>query len=182
MPSWPHVPSLSFHPTPTVSSPPDFAGLLHPAIDPGVRRVSILTCGRAEARPRDWCEALLIGACPSKRFPRPQRVACHHAPCLLAVGTPVVSCILANALDPPTPSTSRLCSTNEAVANAPPLPVECCSLLPWASRLGVCPAPPVAVGATGNCVGEPFGTPLQGLLLHPSRQARWANSRRCRRC
>lgn len=41
MPSRALVPSLSFHPTPTVYSTHGFAGLLHPADDPGVRRVSI---------------------------------------------------------------------------------------------------------------------------------------------
>jgi len=77
------------------------------------------------------------------------------------------------------PSISRSSSTGEAGANAPPLPVECCPLLPWASRFGVCPARPVARGATGiRC-----STRLQqGLSPSPEGQAPWANSHRRRWC
>lgn len=67
MPSDPHVPSLSFHPTPTVFSSRCSAGLLHPAADHGVRRVLVARaqhecCAR---RSRD----LPYGASPSKPCP-----------------------------------------------------------------------------------------------------------------
>jgi len=71
VPSSALVPSLSFHPTPTVYSSRGFAGLLHPAADHWVRRVSIHACttqGRTR-RSRD----LPSGACPSKLFPRKQQ-------------------------------------------------------------------------------------------------------------
>jgi hypothetical protein len=41
VPSRALVPSLSFHPTPTVYSTHSFVGLLHPTANPGVRRVLI---------------------------------------------------------------------------------------------------------------------------------------------
>jgi len=64
-------------------------------------------------------------------------------------------------------STSGLCSTCEAAANAPPLPVECCSLLPWASRSRVCLVRPVTRQSYGHtAVGEPNAG---GLLVHPGR-------------
>lgn len=47
-------------------------------------------------------------------------------------------------------STSGPCSTCEAVANAPPLPVECCPLLPWASRSRVCLVRPAARQSYGH--------------------------------
>jgi hypothetical protein len=46
VPSRALVPSLSFHPTPTVYSSHSFVGLLHPTANPGVRRVSISAGGR----------------------------------------------------------------------------------------------------------------------------------------
>lgn len=46
VPSRALVPSLSFHPTPTVYSSHSFVGLLHPTADPGVRRVLISAGGR----------------------------------------------------------------------------------------------------------------------------------------
>jgi hypothetical protein len=52
MPSAAHVPPVSFHPTPAVSSSHGFAGLLHPAADHGVRRVSIT---RVQQAVRDGC-------------------------------------------------------------------------------------------------------------------------------
>jgi len=76
-------------------------------------------------------------------------------------------------------SISRLFSVGEAVANAPPLPVECCPLLPWASRSGVCPARPAARGATGIRPSTRLG---QGLSPSPEGQAPWANSHRRRWC
>jgi len=68
MPSTALVPSLSFHPTPTVFSSCGFVGLLHPTADHGVRRVSIHACTNQvrTRRSRD----LPYGACPSKLFPR----------------------------------------------------------------------------------------------------------------
>jgi hypothetical protein len=70
VPSRALVPPLPFHPTPTVSSSPCSAGLLHPAAGHGVRRVSMLAGGTEI--PRDGTEHLLYGACPSKLFPRQQ--------------------------------------------------------------------------------------------------------------
>jgi len=70
---------------------------------------------------------------------------------------------LSTSAFPGPPSVSRLCTTGEAVANAPPLPVECCPLLPWASRSVVCPARPVTRGS----YGLPLWKPQRGLLVHP---------------
>jgi hypothetical protein len=66
-PSGPLVPSMSFHPTPTVSSSCSCAGLLHPAAGHGVRRVSIPRA-RHECRARR-SQDLPYGAYPSKLFP-----------------------------------------------------------------------------------------------------------------
>lgn len=64
-------------------------------------------------------------------------------------------------------STSGLCSSCEAAANAPPLPVECCPLLPWASRSRVCLVRPVTRQSYGHSVvGKPTAG---GLLVHPGR-------------
>ena len=54
-----------------------------------------------------------------------------------------------------------------AAANAPPLPVECCSLLPWASRSGVCLVRPAARQSYGlTIIGRADDG---GLLVHPER-------------
>lgn len=134
VPSRALVPSLPFHPTPTVSSSPCSAGLLHPAAGHGVRRVSMLAGGTEI--PRDGCEASPRRRVPFEAFPSPVAVPRHRGRSLPVVrrGSTVFGTEVPNS---PSPSpTSRSCSTDEAVANAPPLPAECCTLLPWASRSG----------------------------------------------
>lgn len=116
--------------------------------------------------PRDACEESPLRRMPFEAFPSPAAASCHHDPCLLAVGpeSPTAGTEIPRR---PTPSaTSRLCSTDEAVANALPLPAECCPLLPWASRSGTCSGPtrrseePRALCGTGE--------PAPGLLLSPT--------------
>lgn len=149
VPSRALVPSLSFCPTSTVYSTHGFAGLLHPAVDPGVRRVSI------PAGPTRTLSATVAELSSTAHALRSFSLACstgpcRHVPCLLTVGSNRSSVgNLAIAAFAGPPSVSRLCSTDEAVANAPPLPVECCPLLPWASRSVVCPARPGARGSYG---------------------------------
>lgn len=134
VPSRALVPPLPFHPTPTVSASSCLAGLLHPAASHGVRRVSIFA-GRTEV-PRDGCEVSPQRRKPFEAFPSPVAVPRHRGRSLLAVGRASLH-VSAEARTPSIPSpTSRCCSTGEAVANALPLPAECCTLLPWASRSG----------------------------------------------
>jgi hypothetical protein len=134
VPSCALVPSLPFHPTPTVYASPCLAGLLHPAAGHGVRRVSMFAGGTRGPTRR-------IRTSPQRRipfeaFPSPAAALRHRSRYLLAVGRDSRRSS-AEALNPPTPSsTSRSCSTGEAVANALSLPTECCTLLPWASRFG----------------------------------------------
>lgn len=67
----------------------------------------------------------------------------------------------------PSRSTSGPFSICRAAANAPPLPVECCSLLPWASRSGVCLVRPAARQSYGlTIIGRADDG---GLLVHPGR-------------
>ena len=86
--------------------------------------------------PRDGCEVSPQRRKPFEAFPSPVAVPRHRGPSLLVVGR----ASLPFGAEAPTPSipssTSRCCSTGEAVTNALPLPAECCTLLPWASRSG----------------------------------------------
>jgi len=131
--------------------------------------------------PRDVCEESPQRRMPFEAFPSPAAASCHHDPCLLAVGpeSPTAGTEIPRR---PTPSAaSRLCSTDEAVANALPLPAECCPLLPWASRSGTRSGPtrrskePRALAVRAN--------PYQGFSVHPqanlgagSHRRRWCRS------
>jgi len=90
---------------------------------------------------------------PFEAFPSQVAVTRHRAPCPPAV---VTEGHLASTLRWRdrhfVHSTSGPCSTCEAVANAPPLPVECCPLLPWASRSRVCLVRPVARQSYGHSI------------------------------
>jgi hypothetical protein len=166
MPSGSHVPSMSFHPTPTVYSSRGFAGLLHPAADHGVRCVSIHACTtrgrtrRSGISPTARALRSFSLASSSDASPRPDAL-----PPLLSKYVLRLSCDIRSLyLDHPT---SGPCSTCEAAANAPPLPVECCPLLPWASRSRVCLVRPVTRQSYGlTAVGKPSAG---GLLVHPRR-------------
>jgi len=166
MPSDALVPSLSFHPTPTVYSSRGFAGLLHPAADHGVRCVSIHACTtrgrtrRSGISPTARALRSFSLASSSDASPRPDAL-----PPLLSKYVLRLSCDIRSLyLDRPT---SGPCSTCEAAANAPPLPVECCPLLPWASRSRVCLVRPVTRQSYGlTAVGKPSAG---GLLVHPRR-------------
>jgi hypothetical protein len=166
MPSGALVPSLSFHPTPTVYSSLGFVGLLHPTADHGVRCVSIHACTtrgrtrRSGISPTAHALRSFSLASSSDASPRPDAL-----PPLLSRYVPLLSCDSRSLyLDCPT---SGPCSTCEAAANAPPLPVECCPLLPWASRSSVCLVRPVTRQSYGlTAVGKPIAG---GLLVHPRR-------------
>jgi len=69
VPSRALVPSLPFHPTPTVFSSPCLAGLLHPAASHGVRRVSMFAGGTRGPTRRMRCISS-TAQYPSKLFPR----------------------------------------------------------------------------------------------------------------
>jgi hypothetical protein len=170
MPSGPLVPSLSFHPTPTVYSSQGFAGLLHPAADPGVRCVSILACTtpslpigrtrRSGISPTARALRSFSLASSSDASPRPRALPPSLSRYVLSLSCDSDRLYLGR-------STSGLCSTCEAAANAPPLPVECCPLLPWASRSRVCLVRPVTRQSYGLTA---FGKPIAGgLLVHPRR-------------
>jgi len=110
------VPSLSFHPTPTVCSSSGFTGLLHPAANHGVRRVSMSSCPTrmSSATVEDLSPTAL---CPSKLFPRkqPVRVTAPDALSpLLTMDRPRSSC--EGTGHHIGHSTSGPCSTCEAVA------------------------------------------------------------------
>lgn len=79
------VPSLPFHPTPTVYSAQHPAGLLHPATGHGVRHVSgaWLRCYPKVARGRGLHPRWRI---PFEAFPSLIAVPCHHGLGPLAVG------------------------------------------------------------------------------------------------
>jgi hypothetical protein len=84
-----HVPPSWFLTTSTVSSATEVAGLLHPAADHGVRRVSRIRGRRTASRETVGREAL-----PATRFipleesPSSAAVPCHHGRCLPAVTRP----------------------------------------------------------------------------------------------
>jgi len=105
---------------------------------------------------------------PFEAFPSQTAVTRHRALCPLAVvldGRPAT--LLRECGRRLGHSTSGPFSVCEAAANAPPLPVECCPLLPWASRSSVCLVRPVTRQSYGRTmVGEPT---IEGLLVHPGR-------------
>jgi hypothetical protein len=181
MPSGSHVPSLSFHPTPTVYSSQGFAGLLHPAADPGVRCVSVLACTtppfpmgrtrRSGTSPTAHALRSFSLANSSDASPRP-----HALPPLFSTRPPLPPC--GGHEVHVGHSTSGPFSTCEAAANAPPLPVECCPLLPWASRSSVCLVRPVTRQSYGlTAVGKPIAGDFSFTQGEP-----WASSHRRRWC
>jgi len=154
--------------------PPDSDGLLLPRL-----RRSVAPCSQSLGSPcfnprvYDTSSYATVAGSPLRRmpfeaFPSQVAVARHRALCPLAVvqerrpATTLRWC--GRHLDH---STSGPCSTCEAAANAPPLPVECCPLLPWASRSRVCLVRPAARQSYGHsAVGQADGW---GLLVHPER-------------
>lgn len=70
VPSRALVPSLSFHPTPTVYSSHSFVGLLHPTADPGVRRVLISAGGGCKPIARRL-QSSPLRRMPFEAFPSP---------------------------------------------------------------------------------------------------------------
>jgi len=137
--------------------PPDSDGFLLPWL-----RRSVAPCSRSlgslcfNPRVYDTSSYATVAGSPLQRmpfeaFPSQAAVTRHRALCPPAV---VLERRPATTLRwcgrQPGHSTSGPCSTCEAVANAPPLPVECCPLLPWASRSRVCLVRPVARQSYGH--------------------------------
>lgn len=114
--------------------------------------------------PGDVCEVSPLRRMPFEAFPSPAAASCHHDPCLLAVGPESPTAGTEIPRRPSPSATSRRCSTDEAVANALPLPAECCPLLPWASRSGTYSGPagrseePPALAVRAN--------PYRGVSFH----------------
>jgi hypothetical protein len=139
---------------------------LHPAADHGVRCVSIHAC-TTRGRTRR------CGISPTARALRSFSLASSSDASPRHRALP--SLLSRYVLRPPCGGhrlyldcpTSGPYSTCEAAANAPPLPVECRPLLPWASRSRVCLVRPVTRQSYGlTAVGKPNAG---GLLVHPRR-------------
>jgi len=145
--------------------PPDSDGLLLPRL-----RRSVAPCSRSLGSPcfnprvYDSRSYATVAGSPQRRmpfeaFPSQAAVTRHRVQCPPAVALESrPATILRWCGRQLGRSTSGPCSTCEAVANAPPLPVECCPLLPWASRSRVCLVRPAARQSYGHTQrqGKPF--------------------------
>lgn len=98
--------------------------------------------------------------CPSKPFPRkqPARVTAPVALSPLLTWTDRAPLARVRAITSIT-RPQGLAPFAKPLQNAPPLPVECCTLLPWASRSVVCLVRPVAHRSYGlTVIGQADGS------------------------